>query len=251
MHSQLQSRTRAARSRGRLATAGAGVVVTALLTLTGCSGSSPTARQPDSEPNAEPSTTSTATSAPTPTPTPDSKPAAATCDPVTADAVDASSHVDGRAIRYTAAPPSYGDHRSRWAVLAPNFYTVETRPEVAVLVHNLEHGYNILWYDETVVRDRDALARVRRLANSYDGARRDPDTALIAAPWIPSDGRAFPSGRHYALTHWYADPDDSTNSRDDELGYTQYCTQLTSEAVARWMKDYPLRNSPEGFRAAM
>jgi hypothetical protein len=165
--------------------------------------------------------------------------------------VDASDHIDGQDIRYTAAPPASGDHRSRWAVLAPNFYTVRNRPEVAVLVHNLEHGYNILWYDETVVENRKELARVRRIANSYDGAPRDPDTALIAAPWTSQDGAAFPAGRHYAFTHWYADPADRTSSRDDEIGYTQYCRQLTSKAVAQWMKNYPLQNSPEGFPAAM
>ncbi|MDQ3276405.1 MAG: DUF3105 domain-containing protein, partial [Actinomycetota bacterium] len=56
-----------------------------------------------------------------------------------------------------SAPPASGNHSSRWAVLSPPFYGVADRPKVSVLVHNLEHGYNILWYDETVAGDAEEL----------------------------------------------------------------------------------------------
>lgn len=245
MQARPQATKQSIRARRRPAMTGGALL--ALVIHTGCTADSPTATEPSDQPSSTSEPTSASTTEPAATP----GPPAAACDPVSAHAVDASDHVDGADLRYTAAPPSYGDHRSRWAVLAPNFYTVRTRPEVAVLVHNLEHGYNVLWYDATVVQDRDLLTRVRRIANSYDGAPRDPDTALIAAPWTSRDGSAFPTGRHYAFTHWYADPTDSTNSRDDEIGYTQYCTRLTGKAVAQWMKNYPLKNSPEGFPGAM
>ncbi len=173
------------------------------------------------------------------------------CGPVRQEAVDASQHVDDRPIDYDAAPPSFGDHRSWWDYYARNFYQVEDRPEVAVLVHNLEHGYNILWYDAAVADDAAALAQVQELAEGYSGARRDPDTALIAAPWTSADGGRFPRGMHYALTHWYADPDDHTRSRADEIGYTRYCQELSAGAVERWMQAYPLEDSPEGFPGNM
>lgn len=169
------------------------------------------------------------------------------CGPIRQEAVDASKHVDDGSIDYDAAPPSFGDHRSWWDYYAGNFYQIEDRPAVAVLVHNLEHGYNILWYDAAVADDSAALAQVQELAENYSGARRDPDTALIAAPWTSADGGPFPGGMHYALTHWYADADDPTGSRADEIGYTRYCRALSASAVERWMQDYPLEDAPEGF----
>ena len=54
-----------------------------------------------------------------------------------------------------------------------------------VLVHNLEHGYNILWYDQTVGDDRDALAWLGEVADPYAtlGRGRHPASAFVAAPW--------------------------------------------------------------------
>ena len=162
--------------------------------------------------------------------------------------MESADHVAGP-ISYTASPPAAGDHRDQWAYYAPNFYGVGDRPEVGVLVHNLEHGYNVLWYDETVIEDPALLDQVRTLAESYDGARRDPATALIAAPWTSEDGPPFPAGMHFALTHWYADPDDPTRSRADERGYTQYCAGLSDDAVAAFMENYPSPMHPKGSQA--
>ena len=41
------------------------------------------------------------------------------------------------------------------------FYTEDDRPELEALVHNLEHGYTILWYDETIADDADDAGRAR------------------------------------------------------------------------------------------
>jgi Protein of unknown function (DUF3105) len=172
------------------------------------------------------------------------------CGPVLREpAAGAGAHLDGEPIVYPAAPPSFGDHRSRWEVRAHSFYGVEDRPDIAVLVHNLEHGYNILWYDQTVIDDTEALDRVREIARRYaslDG-ERDPATAFIAAPWTTQDGADFPHGMNYALTHWYADPTDRTGSRADERGVTQYCADVSAEIVQQWMDAYPLTDAPEGF----
>lgn len=181
----------------------------------------------------------------------DSSAAETSCGPVVETMVEAADHVAEGPITYSAAPPATGAHRDRWAYYARNFYEVAERPEVEQLVHNLEHGYNILWYDDSVLEDPVLLDQVRALAESYDGARRDPATALIAAPWTPDDGPPFPDGMNFALTHWYADPDDPTRSRADERGYTRYCRTLSREVVADWMETYPLAHSPEGFPGNM
>ena len=161
----------------------------------------------------------------------------------------AGAHIDDEPISYSSAPPSFGDHSNRWEVRALPFYDVEHRPDVPVLVHNLEHGYNILWYDETVIADAEAMAGVREIADAYAtlDRERDPATAFIAAPWTSEDGAGFPDGMNYALTHWYADPTDRTRARADELGLTQYCAEVSAAVVRQWMDDYPLRDAPEGF----
>lgn len=177
-------------------------------------------------------------------------PAGPDCGPVLREPTGgAGSHVDGAPIIYPAAPPSFGDHRSRWEVRARSFYGVDDRPEVSVLVHNLEHGYNILWYDQSIVDDAEELARLREIADSYAslGRGRDPATAFIAAPWTEADGGAFPDGMHYAFTHWYADPTDRTRSRADEVGLTRFCSGIDAAVVQEWMDDYPLADAPEGF----
>lgn len=175
----------------------------------------------------------------------------ADCGPVVETPVESDRHINDGPISYSAAPPAAGDHRDRWAYYSRNFYDVLDRPEVGELVHNLEHGYNVLWYDETVIEDDELLDELRALAESYDGAKRDPTTALIAAPWTDADGPPFPDGMSYALTHWYADPTDRTRSRDDERAVTQYCARLSADAVQQWMEDYPLQHAPEGYRANM
>jgi len=169
------------------------------------------------------------------------------CGPVLREPVgDARDHIDAP-ISYASAPPSFGDHNSRWEVRALTFYDVEDRPDVSVLVHNLEHGYNILWYDQAVLDDSRALAGVQEVADGYAtlGRERDPATAFIAAPWTADDGEAFPDGMHYALTHWYADP--PARSRADEVGLTRYCSGMSAEVVQDWMRAYPLRDAPEGY----
>jgi hypothetical protein len=161
----------------------------------------------------------------------------------------AGAHIDDEPITYASARPSFGDHTSRWEVRALSFYDVESRPPVPTLVHNLEHGYNILWYDQTVIADAEAVDTVREIADAYAtlDRERDPATAFIAAPWTSADGAAFPDGMNYALTHWYADPTDRTRSRADELGLTQYCADVSATVVRQWMDDYPLRDAPEGY----
>jgi len=171
---------------------------------------------------------------------------------VTESAEGSNDHREiGTDIVYQDAPPAFGPHYNQTAGFQRKYYSTGDRPDIEYLVHNLEHGYNVLWYDDTVVEDTKLLDELRLLAESYDGAERDPDTALIATPWTAEDGAPFPDGMSYALTHWYADPADRTRSRADERAVTTYCAGLSPDVVQEWMEDYPLQHAPEGFRANM
>ena len=47
------------------------------------------------------------------------------------------------------------------------FYTDKDRPELEALVHNLEHGYTILWYDDTIADDPDELNVIDAIADKF------------------------------------------------------------------------------------
>ena len=169
---------------------------------------------------------------------------AAGCSPVQeTPASGGADHVEPpQPVQYSQAPPAFGAHRPTWAPFERKFYTTEDRPEVEQLVHNLEHGYNILWYDQTVADDDQALAEIERMSIKFEGSDLDPANAFIAAPWTPADGGPFPDGKHIALTHWYADP----GSGGDEKGVTQYCGQLSGAVVEDFMAEWDQSEAREG-----
>ena len=158
-------------------------------------------------------------------------------------------HVDEtQQVEYPDAPPAFGSH---WNVagLAPatferKFYTSNDRPELESLVHNLEHGYTILWYDQTAADDDDMLNTIEGIADKF---RSDADNfrfKFIAAPWTSDDGEAFPEGQHVALTHWSAGGDGETDTSKQE-GIWQYCSEPSGAALEQYMLDYPYTDSPE------
>ena len=138
-------------------------------------------------------------------------------------------------IPYPDAPPAFGPHWANYLQGSEirNFYTVEDRPEIERLVHSLEHGHTILWYDDTVKPGTDAY---KDSAGDRREVRRETDK-FIAAPWTGDDGKSFPSGKHVALTHWTG-PENQRASRS-----------TAPAPAARWsqefMKEYPASNAPE------
>ena len=174
--------------------------------------------------------------------------AASVCKEVeTEEGTDVGTHVEQpQQVVYDTAPPAFGAH---WNVagVAPatfddKYYEADDRPELEALVHNLEHGYTILWYDKTIADDADKLSQVRAIAKGFDS---DSDNAnfrlkFIAAPWLDSDenGTAFPDGQHVAFTHWSGTAEAST-------GVWQYCSDVSGEALQTYMDDYPYTDAPE------
>lgn len=168
---------------------------------------------------------------------------AASCtEPVAEKAEGNNDHRElGSQIDYDQAPPAAGPHWPDWASLERKFYTADDRPALGRLVHNLEHGYTILWYDETIAEDDEKLDEVRAIADTFEG--ESYENKFIAAPWTAEDGEPFPDGASIALTHWSMG---GTNDvPEGQHGITQYCGEPSGEVVAGFVEDWPYTDSPE------
>jgi hypothetical protein len=147
----------------------------------------------------------------------------------------------GTTIPYPDAPPAFGPHYPEPAAFERKFYTADDRPRVEALVHNLEHGYNMLWYDDTVAENDEQLAAVKAIAAKFSGSKQTDK--FIAVPWTSDDGEPFPQGMHVAMTHWSVGGDPANASKAQ--GIWQYCAAPSGEQVASFVKDYPYSDSPE------
>ena len=119
-----------------------------------------------------------------------------------------------------------------------------TGRELGILVHNLEHGYTILWYDETVADDSDQMNELRAIADKFAGTS-NLRFKFKAVPWLESDGKSFPEGQHIAFTHWSIGGADQDPSGDGQVGVWQYCTDVSGDALNAFMLKYPYMDSPE------
>ena len=170
--------------------------------------------------------------------------AAASCDPVTTDkAVGQGDHADPDKtlkLTYDTVPPSTGHHFAQPAVEARKFYTAADRPKMEVLVHNLEHGYTVLWYDQQAGEAKKAdLEKLTELANKTDAASEK----FIVSAWDPSYG-ALPAGKKFALSHWSATlgPDGKILT---QAGHRQLCGALSGEVVKAFVEAHPKTSAPE------
>ncbi|RNL62950.1 DUF3105 domain-containing protein [Nocardioides marmoriginsengisoli] len=167
--------------------------------------------------------------------------APAPCDAVITKPTDENQqHInEPTPITYTDAPPAFGEHRPEYAPFGRAFYSSD-RPEVGNLVHSLEHGYTIAWYDDTLAEDTAALASLETIATDYMANRE----RFIAAPWREEDGAAFPEGRHVALVRWSADADDPTD-QTKHRGNWMYCGGVDRKAISTFFDTWPNEESPE------
>lgn len=153
-------------------------------------------------------------------------------------------HVEpGTPLTYEDAPPAFGQHYNIWDGIERKLYTESDRPDLGELVHNLEHGYTVLWYDETAADDEQMMDDLRGIAKKLEGTTNWRDK-FKAAPWTAADGDAFPKGQHVALTHWSIGGSGAT-SPDKQVGVFQYCSAPSGAALADFMEKYPYTDSPE------
>lgn len=171
--------------------------------------------------------------------------AAAKCDPETTDvAKGGGEHVGPntpqstvKKVKYTTVPPSSGQHFAVPAFPARQFYTATDRPKLEALVHNLEHGYSILWYDATASTEQIAeLKAISREANDSASAQKK----FIVSAWDESYG-ALPAEKHFALSHWSA----NANDPKKQAGHRVLCGGVSGAVVEKFITAHPLTDAPE------
>ena len=130
-------------------------------------------------------------------------------------------------VEYTTSPPSSGQHFAQTAGFDRHFYGRSDIPILEELVHNLEHGYTIVWFDEEV--SDDDVATLEALA---DRVSADVPKFIVSA-WDSDDRGAFPEG-HIAIAHW-----------TDGTGHRMYCERPSGEVIDDFMTQFPYTDSPE------
>ena len=140
---------------------------------------------------------------------------------------------DGTTEDYATVPPSYGPHWSAPVFPAREFYTARDRPQMEQLVHNLEHGYTILWYDDTIKGAQlDELKSIAASARADEDAV-GPNGKFVVSAWDDAYGD-FPAGKHLGMSHWGAAD-----------SFTQVCGKVSGAAVQKFIEDHPASDSPE------
>jgi hypothetical protein len=175
---------------------------------------------------------------------------AASCSAVTTDKASGNgTHVgpgtstpNTTRVKYDTVPPSNGPH---FAQDAPsngvNFYTAADRPKMETLVHNLEHGYSILWYDQSVSSAQKAkLQQIAKLANKLDAS----SGKFIVSAWDPSYGQ-LPAGKKFALSHWSATLGADKTTLASQAGHRELCGGLSGAVVESFVKQFPHTSAPE------
>lgn len=170
--------------------------------------------------------------------------ASAGCDPVTSNpATGNQDHVaDGTKVTYDRTPPDSGPHYATPAPFTKHFYTTADRPPVETIVHNLEHGYTVVWYRaDAPEKQVDTLSDIAKTFGSDD---YDPADKFIAAPWAEADGGPFPEGKNVVLTRWTANAANPGDTAQQQ-GVRQPCSEVSGPAIADFMTKYPVASSPE------
>lgn len=170
----------------------------------------------------------------------------ANCRDVTTEPAEGNNdhRAEGEPIAYEQSPPAAGPHWGQFLIgnQIRKFWTADDRPPLERLLHSVEHGHTILWYDDTIAEDSAAVEELRAIAKKFP-SNTDGNDKFMAAPWTEEDGAPFPDDAHVALTHWSMG---GTNGNPEgQLGVWQYCDEVSGEAVEQFMEDYPFTDSPE------
>lgn len=146
-----------------------------------------------------------------------------------------ADHVDnGTEMSYEGVPPVSGAHWSQWPDITPQVYQAEERPELGELVHSQEHGWTIVWYDESLADDDAAMADLQAASDAVNDADA---VKVVFVPWTSDDGDAFPDNAQIAITHW--------TGGDDALEIRQFCSGVSADAILAFSERNPYTDSNE------
>jgi hypothetical protein len=154
-------------------------------------------------------------------------------------------------VTYSTVPPAFGAHNPTPDQSGKHFYTADDRPPVEVLVHNLEHGWTIVWYDDSIAGNDTQLNQLKATGAKFDSMGSAFNGHLIIAPWTKDDqgGGVIPDGKHVAFTHWSIHQpvfNPKTFKQDPSYGESQYCDSFSGAALSDFMKKFPYDDAPEG-----
>ncbi len=180
---------------------------------------------------------------------------AAGCEPIQQKVATGAGQHTTQPVIYATDPPSFGAHNPTPDSSGLHFYTASDRPEIEILVHNLEHGWTIVWYDDSVAGDKTALQTLMDTATKFDQHGTDPRYNMIIAPWTKTDGNGpIPDGKHIAFTHWSVHQPtysatffQTAEASVPSWGESEYCTSFSGQALSDFMKQFPYDDAPEGF----
>jgi hypothetical protein len=145
--------------------------------------------------------------------------------------VDAQGNVT--VVSYETTPPSYGPHFGAPAPFEREFYTDRDRPAMEELVHNLEHGYVVVWYDPSLPAEQ-----IDDLRGVVANLRANQETQkIIASAWDPAYG-TFDDDAKVAMSHW-----------GRENSARQLCGAVSGEVIGAFANEHPPTESPEPFGA--
>ncbi|MCM3886845.1 DUF3105 domain-containing protein [Frankia sp. R82] len=132
---------------------------------------------------------------------------AAGCTGTVNDSSQGSTHVS-TTVNYKASPPSSGSHNPDPLPDGISFYNPASAIPTERAVHNLEHGFIVGWYDQSL-----PAAQVEKLRSLAANA----GPRFIGVPWTRG---AFPDGKHFVLTAW---------------DRTQRCTTVSADVISQFV----------------
>jgi hypothetical protein len=141
-----------------------------------------------------------------------------------------ATHQDQGTIEYAEQPPTSGAHRSAPLPAGDRVYTADEPADVFSAVHNLEHGYVVIWYRDGAL----AADAVEELADVASG-----EGEVILSPYDQ-----LPEGTDLAFTAWNRLQECPAQSRAGDRLSPDQARTLAEAFVARF------RNSEQAPEAA-
>ena len=111
-------------------------------------------------------------------------------------------------------------------------------------MHNLEHGYTILWYDDTIADNATALDNVEAISRKF-GDEQLPRQVHRGPVEVQRRGRRQVPRRPARRVHALVGGGNGETDTTKQVGAFQYCSGVSGAALEAFMDKYPYTDSPE------